>query len=937
MNAQENILMMEENKQNEVVNMISDLKSLDEALRKCKSEDIFKSIAQTSSNFFYELIQNADDAEATEIEFLISNDKIVVTNNGKKFGLEDITKLCGVSHQKKDKGLIGRFGVGFKIVHTIANRVDLYSNGYYLKIEDFINVNILRKGYTEFCNDNTTFVLHLYKGDEEYKLKTGQNTQDRKELSSIIEEAKEFENTNFVFLNFIEKIKILYNNKVVFKFHKEKEITDLKIEGEVIKFVDKVFFSGNEKYLIFKSQSDKDKTNKEYLKIAYRIDDNNRVLKQYGNDRTSVLYAFFPLESVNTGLNFLVHANFTPELNRTHLKLSGNNIELFNKLLGMIGESIVEIINLGYEINYALYPLTKKSDVNNPTTEYIYNKVIDQIVEVFRTKPVILGEDSKYHFSKEILKVNSNHVSNNSPGEKTRLKENFKSTKQLFKTSLFSREETVWINSELEQLLDNFVENDKDIIDKIEIREIKIADILHVMKDFRIVNNEKDQEWLLDFYRYLFYDKKLIEICKTFNLFKTNTGEFVSIKSNDRDYNLYLDISNSIEESNIDLTDINIFNKELLREGDLHEIIKNSKTLISFDLKDIIENIIDLAENKLFTEKEDGKKYLNEEAYFNTLTKIIDYMLLIKSSNNKDVVNLLLRKLPISGCRELTSYLTEKNKSSYYIYLSEDSCVHWDDRNIFNLFLGKESNKDELKALTINNNSVHTQHYLVDSNKYKEKLSKDNYEFWSNFVYDLGLKKGIFINEKFRFYNGYKFKSEYNINSFKNRIQPNNHYNSVDLYVPSLLYVEQIIHNISYENSKRLWDLICELFKSINFSTEAYILNYYGQQEQRIILENEFIYLLQNSGWLYKQDDNNLYEPLNIKYSDLEKNGYFSEEGNMSNYKKMCNLLNISLDSKRSKRSINIQDEIDKLSNEDELIQLVDFLNEKVKMMKLKQ
>lgn len=82
------------------------------------------------SHFVYELLQNAEDAEATEIRFVQYPDRMEVMHDGKAFTVENLQGLCdiGQSDKVKDLNQIGEFGVGFKSVFGICETVRLYSS-----------------------------------------------------------------------------------------------------------------------------------------------------------------------------------------------------------------------------------------------------------------------------------------------------------------------------------------------------------------------------------------------------------------------------------------------------------------------------------------------------------------------------------------------------------------------------------------------------------------------------------------------------------------------------------------------------------------------------------------------------------------------------------------------------------------------------------------
>lgn len=81
-------------------------------------------------HFVYELIQNAEDAGATRIAFVLTEHQLEVLHDGRPFTVGDLRRLCnvGVSAKPDVPNAIGKFGIGFKSVFTICDEVFLYSD-----------------------------------------------------------------------------------------------------------------------------------------------------------------------------------------------------------------------------------------------------------------------------------------------------------------------------------------------------------------------------------------------------------------------------------------------------------------------------------------------------------------------------------------------------------------------------------------------------------------------------------------------------------------------------------------------------------------------------------------------------------------------------------------------------------------------------------------
>jgi hypothetical protein len=92
------------------------------------------------AHFIFELIQNAEDAGATELTFELFGDRLEVRHDGRPFTAADVRGICGVSQGTKAEDLtqIGKFGIGFKSVYAYTNAPRIYSSDEHFRIEKYV-------------------------------------------------------------------------------------------------------------------------------------------------------------------------------------------------------------------------------------------------------------------------------------------------------------------------------------------------------------------------------------------------------------------------------------------------------------------------------------------------------------------------------------------------------------------------------------------------------------------------------------------------------------------------------------------------------------------------------------------------------------------------------------------------------------------------------
>ncbi|HEY0716631.1 MAG TPA: hypothetical protein VGD68_03370, partial [Streptosporangiaceae bacterium] len=102
--------------------------------------DLLGHLYSDRTHFIFELIQNAEDAGASELSFTLHPDRLEVRHDGRPFTEADVRGVCGVAQSSKSGDLtqIGRFGIGFKSVYAYTRSPRIYSAGERFRIESFV-------------------------------------------------------------------------------------------------------------------------------------------------------------------------------------------------------------------------------------------------------------------------------------------------------------------------------------------------------------------------------------------------------------------------------------------------------------------------------------------------------------------------------------------------------------------------------------------------------------------------------------------------------------------------------------------------------------------------------------------------------------------------------------------------------------------------------
>lgn len=127
------------------------------------------------AHFIYELLQNADDAEAAYAKFILEKERLIFVHNGKRHfsvtdpeteeqdkesrTLGDINSITAVGLSNKSEASIGKFGVGFKAVFQYTSTPYIYDTNYIFKIDRFIVPVLLDNDFPGRNNEETVFVF----------------------------------------------------------------------------------------------------------------------------------------------------------------------------------------------------------------------------------------------------------------------------------------------------------------------------------------------------------------------------------------------------------------------------------------------------------------------------------------------------------------------------------------------------------------------------------------------------------------------------------------------------------------------------------------------------------------------------------------------------------------------------------------------------------
>lgn len=366
-----------------------------------------------TAHFVYELLQNAEDMCATEVKFVLSNDRLLFVHNGKKrdFVYEDIDSITSIGNntlKKDDLTSIGTFGVGFKAVYTYTGTPEIHSGEFDFRIRDMVIPDPIDVPQIAKLGE-TRFIFPF-----DHKTKKSQNA-----VAEIRTALLELDENSILFLNHIEKI--------VFK------LPDGSVGGVQIKNVDNVLkiinkvdanikdpYEAKTKTYWFKFSKDcKVNTAKGEatlpVSLAFRMNANGEGNKRtYTVDETlkGKVFIYFPAVKERSDLHFHIHAPFASTVARDSVRNCAENNKLFNELAKLAVLSVSyfkerKCIDYHY---YAALPNRRDFIYGDTKFKVIY----DELIKVFKNpnNELIITENGDYkkieqvkQGSREIVKL----------------------------------------------------------------------------------------------------------------------------------------------------------------------------------------------------------------------------------------------------------------------------------------------------------------------------------------------------------------------------------------------------------------------------------------------------------------------------------------------------------------------------------------------------
>lgn len=309
-------------------------------------------------HFLLELLQNADDAGATEFSVDFQEEQLTVTHNGAPFDFRDLVGILSIGQTTKKITQIGFFGVGFKSIYEVTDRPRLRSG--YLNFE-IADISIPRPLTSSGYSEATELVLPL---------KAGLDWRPFWEKAQAIEPA--------LLLNVPNLRCLRWSNQLGGTL--ELSVKSLEDDRFALRqgAREQIFRVWKSRYK-HRGERPPGKPNSAHLHLA--------LPEQELSPFAPTLYSFLPITEPS-GLRFIAGSHFDVPVDRERLDVASCwNQGIIARIAQVLSERLLRQPHLGWEL-LPLFPLPQ--DPLGP----LFKELPETLAQALRELPIVEGHDA---------------------------------------------------------------------------------------------------------------------------------------------------------------------------------------------------------------------------------------------------------------------------------------------------------------------------------------------------------------------------------------------------------------------------------------------------------------------------------------------------------------------------------------------------------------
>jgi hypothetical protein len=298
--------------------------------------ELLGSLYTERTHFIFELIQNAEDANARTLAFDLRDDRLEVRHDGKPFTEDDVTSLCQLAHSSKSGDLtkIGKFGIGFKSVYAYTRSPHVYSGDESFRIEKYVQPHAVpaRDGLV----DDTLFSFPFDRDDVPAERAAAEIAQALAKLSPEV----------LLFLKKIEQLKINLPRVPAIVLDRIEDAGPTRSSRQILISDSRVADSPDAEWLVWRRAVGDDDHSGQQVEIAFQYKSpatQQHARYELARLSRSPLVAFFPTAK-ETGLGFLIQGSYRTTPSRDNVPEHDDwNRKLVTATAGLLTEVLDEL------------------------------------------------------------------------------------------------------------------------------------------------------------------------------------------------------------------------------------------------------------------------------------------------------------------------------------------------------------------------------------------------------------------------------------------------------------------------------------------------------------------------------------------------------------------------------------------------------------------
>lgn len=361
-----------------------------------------------SAHFIYELLQNADDADARKVTIYLAKDALYFKHNGKVgFTISDdndesqelghVNAIVAIGDSTKDGSdgqkvnKIGKFGVGFKAVFQYTNTPIIYSDYFKFRIENYI-VPVLISEDSEYRDSGETlFEIPFTDAKVAYK-EIREKLQSMKDPMLFLNNIHEIVWKDLTYADHEKRFtKILHSEKQNgsikrshYKTENPESTQDLWLFSRNVTIKNEGIFP---------------------ISVGYYIATDDDGTQHVDTEIRPKIHCFFPTSETFDAC-FICHAPFLLVDNRQQIKRNEDiNKFLQSQIIKLACDAILEFKEIDIENGTQLIgrrildivPTSKSSNSYYYDTDlFCRDALFDSFAQLIKSYPLFLSRDGKY-------------------------------------------------------------------------------------------------------------------------------------------------------------------------------------------------------------------------------------------------------------------------------------------------------------------------------------------------------------------------------------------------------------------------------------------------------------------------------------------------------------------------------------------------------------